>query len=249
MRSLLLAGGLVACMLFSEYGAANGQANSGQAGCAAQSASVTGLADFELHGIALEEMANSSYSGGDTFELVTNSPVSLQIRVSELRNGNSRLRPRVWFDGLPPGAPLRVDTQGRSSHKVRVATELGAVSDQLAGDYFAELTVTVLPDALGRRPTCVKAEAAVNQPLDPAEDTAAGGEVVATQDRESGLPVPPQFRELMQHREAMLIFPMLAEYLAWQSGERASLSTQAAQWWLYPIDPGALRRLQEANNR
>ncbi|MCF6777478.1 hypothetical protein L3V83_12985 [Thiotrichales bacterium 19X7-9] len=122
-------------------------------------AQVTNLDDFSLN---LEEgmvdgQANSFYSGTDTYNLESNTGVTVQLSsFDNLSNGTDEVNTNYDIDIGGNGAEsaseigrnmVNFNTQADSVHNQRhiigARAQLGEISNQKAGSYSADITMTV----------------------------------------------------------------------------------------------------------
>jgi hypothetical protein len=109
----------------------------------AKYAQVTGLDDFILNPISSDGAAESEYSGFDMFNLESNTAVSVSLSGEQLSNvgGDTIVTEYALDDG-----GMSFDTIPgihNDEHKVSAEATLGQISDQEAGDYSAQIVITV----------------------------------------------------------------------------------------------------------
>lgn len=105
-------------------------------------AAIAGLNDFSLSTQDADGNAGSVYSGSSTFRLITNSAVHMILEGSNLVNGTNSVATSYALDG----AGTSIETSAgvhNSEHTVSASATLGEISDQEAGAYSGQITVTV----------------------------------------------------------------------------------------------------------
>jgi len=125
----------------------------------AKFAQVTNLEDFSLslEG-STDGAANAFYSGSVTYNLESNTGVSVVLTPANLSNGSDSVSTNYDIDiggngvdsvNLIASNLLTFDTTAgqvnNSSHVIGARAQLGAISDQKAGAYSADITMTVSP--------------------------------------------------------------------------------------------------------
>jgi len=114
-----------------------------------QTASLTGLDDFQLATSDISGAAGAKYSGGDQFYLESNGPVRVEVASGSLQNGSSVLLPQYLFDGQQSVINTPGEDSHAAEHRIDAEVMLGAISAQRAGDYSGELTLVVVPQVGG----------------------------------------------------------------------------------------------------
>jgi len=207
-------------------------------------ASVMGFDDIELVAVDTDGSSGADYVGTDTFTLESNAPVRIEVNGIELSNGTYTIRSSFDIDGEGSSLVTPGDGPHYGRHTVTVRATLGSVSAQLAGNYRARASLTVVP-ILGFEPPCEM----VAVQRDPATETAASTEVNISDPATAAVNVnhdqamlaeqiaddtPEQWQWAAQTPEGEVLFPHLSEFKAWQSGESAVLSDEARYWWMFP---------------
>jgi hypothetical protein len=108
----------------------------------AKFARITGLDDFVLSPLTTDGDAGSIYQGFDMFNLESNSAVSVTMVGGQLSKGSNSISTSYKLDD----DDLNFETAPgihNAAHKVSAAAELGQISSQEAGDYSAQITITV----------------------------------------------------------------------------------------------------------
>jgi len=114
-----------------------------------QTASLTGLDDFQLSTTDISGQAGAKYSGGDQFYLESNGAVRVEVASGKLTNGNSVLLPQYQFDSGLSTLNTPTDQSHAAEHSIDAEVMLGAISAQRAGDYSGELVLVVVPQVGG----------------------------------------------------------------------------------------------------
>ncbi len=107
-------------------------------------ARIRGLEDFKLTTSQSDGSPGARYSGSDRFEVESNAPVRLIVEGTALSNGVHRLATSYSIDGKEDFIETGSGTH-QGTHRLRAQTELGDISDQLAGEYSAGISITVMP--------------------------------------------------------------------------------------------------------
>ncbi|MBT3584588.1 MAG: hypothetical protein HN509_06760 [Halobacteriovoraceae bacterium] len=108
----------------------------------AKFARITNLDDFVLSRQSTDGDAASIYDGSEEFRLESNTAVSVSLSGEMLSNGTSRIDTNYALDD----DGLSFDTEPgvhNEEHKVSAEATLGQISDQEAGSYSAQITITV----------------------------------------------------------------------------------------------------------
>lgn len=108
----------------------------------AKFASITGLDDFILNPVSTDGEAQSIYSGFDMFNLESNTGVSVSLAGAQLSNGTDDISTAYSLDD----SAINFDTAPgvhNAQHKVSAQATLGQISDQEAGEYSAQIVITV----------------------------------------------------------------------------------------------------------
>lgn len=109
-------------------------------------ASLTNLEDFSLETQNISGSAGALYTGQESFNLQSNGGVRVTIEADDLTNGTSKLTPSYLFDGLGEILTTNQNEPHHQEHLLLAEARLGMISDQLAGAYSGEVTLTVAPD-------------------------------------------------------------------------------------------------------
>ena len=111
----------------------------------AKFASITGLDDFVLLPTNVDGAAGEIYRGSDTFNIESNQGVRVILEGDPLSNGNDILNTQYDLNGDGMQFDTEADRVHNQQHTVNAQAELGDISSQLAGDYEAEIKITVSP--------------------------------------------------------------------------------------------------------
>ncbi len=104
-------------------------------------AKITNLNDFVLYTKSESGSANALYEGSDKFNLESNCAVQVDLEGEKLTNGTYSLATKYNLDGKESISTDRgVHSQ---EHSVGAQALLGNISSQEAGDYKANITLTV----------------------------------------------------------------------------------------------------------
>jgi len=117
-------------------------------------ASLTGLDDFTLTPMGQDGATGSLYSGDDLFQLQSNGPVRVRATGSGLYNGDMHIETIYQIDGggsLMDTTPLQTH---EGEHTLQAMAILGNISDQAAGQYAGQVTLTVTPQINEMGGTC-----------------------------------------------------------------------------------------------
>ncbi len=204
-------------------------------------ASIAGLEDFELGTDAFSGAAGAAYEGGDFFELETNWPVYLMISGQPLSLGATSLATDYTLDGKRGSVAIGGNGSHKGIHEIRASTQLGDISAQLAGEYAGAITITVIPQIPILEqcdvPTAPIESAPVVEEL---ESTLLLEAEILDEDMNSAqviydgmVIVPDEFLWAVVSNDGLNVFPFLAEYLAWNSGQIDTLSVPARTWWMF----------------
>jgi hypothetical protein len=107
-------------------------------------ASITGLDDFTLTTTDIDGSAGAVYDGADNFNVESNGQVRVVLSGANLTNGSDSVSTVYELDST--GGTTLDTTSGvvhNASHSVSAAATLGAISDQLSGNYASTVTLTV----------------------------------------------------------------------------------------------------------
>lgn len=112
-------------------------------------ASISGFDDFQLAATVNDGTAGAIYDGSDTFHLQSNAPVRVVIEADSLSNGSDSIETLYSIDGSRDYYDTQSDSLHDSDHSFLASAQLGRISSQLAGDYSASVTLTVIPQVGG----------------------------------------------------------------------------------------------------
>jgi hypothetical protein len=107
-------------------------------------AAITDLDDFTMttEGVA-GAGANASYEATETFNLESNAQVRLTLSGGDLENAGDTVSTNYSLDEGSTTLDTLADSVHNDSHTISATGTLGEISDQRAGDYAADLTLTV----------------------------------------------------------------------------------------------------------
>jgi hypothetical protein len=108
----------------------------------AKFARISGLDDFVLYPVSTDGDADSIYSGSEDFMLESNCAVLVTLTGEQLTNGSSELDTSYNLDS----AGMSFETipgVHNQEHTVNAQAQLGQISEQEAGDYAANIEITV----------------------------------------------------------------------------------------------------------
>ncbi len=106
-------------------------------------AAITGLDDFTMSTTDSSGAANASYSATESFNVESNAQVRLSLSAGNLENGSDAVTTVYAIDGGSTTLDTAADSVHNSSHTITATGTLGEISDQKAGDYAADVTLTV----------------------------------------------------------------------------------------------------------
>lgn len=108
----------------------------------AKFAQITGLDDFFLNPVSSDGDSSSIYSGSDSFNLESNCAVLVNMTGEQLNNGSDYLETVYALDD---GGQSFETAPGihNQSHSISAQATLGEISSQKAGDYAANIEITV----------------------------------------------------------------------------------------------------------
>jgi len=98
------------------------------------------LDDFALQTSGTDGDANAIYSGSDQFRLEANCPVIVTVAGGNLSNGSQSIPTSYQLDN---GDNFETTGRHNGMHVVAAQAQLGNISDQEAGAYAADITITV----------------------------------------------------------------------------------------------------------
>ena len=105
-------------------------------------AKIKNLSDFQLLPDNSDGDEGSVYSGFDMFNVLSNTAISVSVSGGQLSNGSDSIATTYSLDeaGIDFSTPSGVHN---AEHKVSAEGILGDISDQEAGQYSAQITITV----------------------------------------------------------------------------------------------------------
>lgn len=105
-------------------------------------AAIQGLDNFSLSTTDADGSENAVYSGSDAFTVKSNGSIRVTLTGADLVNGANVITPIYSLDssGLTFDTGVGVHNSG---HTVSASATLGDISDQEAGAYSGEITITV----------------------------------------------------------------------------------------------------------
>ena len=106
-------------------------------------AAITGLEDFTMTTEGVAGAANASYEATETFNLESNAQVRVTLSGGDLENGGDTVTTNYSLDEGSTTLDTLADSVHNDSHTISATGTLGAISDQKAGDYTADVTLTV----------------------------------------------------------------------------------------------------------
>ena len=105
-------------------------------------AKISELNNFVLNPVSTDGDALSIYTGSDAFRLEANCPVILVLSGGNLTNGRQELATTYQLDDGTQNVTSS-DPMHDKQHKVSASAQLGNISQQEAGNYAANITITV----------------------------------------------------------------------------------------------------------
>lgn len=107
-------------------------------------ASITGLDTLELSTSETGGSEGAVYSASDSFNLESNGQVRLVLAGSDLKIGENHTIPTTFsLNGGGTSLDTATDSVHNQAHTVSASATLGAISDQLSGDYEIGISLTV----------------------------------------------------------------------------------------------------------
>ena len=106
-------------------------------------ASLTGLDDFVLTTTDANGSAGAVYTGSDQFQLESNTQVRVSLTGGDLSNGADTIGTVYDIDDSGLAVDTAADSVHNDQHTVSAEATLGAIAGQKAGDYQAQITLTV----------------------------------------------------------------------------------------------------------
>lgn len=103
-------------------------------------AEISLLDDFTLTPIDTDGAAGSLYTGSDQFRVKSNCAVNVSVSGADLSKGEYSIPTTYSLDGADD-----FNTRGPHNelHQVKADAKLGDISDQEAGGYSSQITITV----------------------------------------------------------------------------------------------------------
>ena len=203
-------------------------------------AEISGLDDITLTTQQGDGESGATYSGADTFFLESNAPVRLMLSAAPINNGLNTLPTDYRIDGIDGWLETSGNGPHAGRHSLSVKAQLGSISDQLAGRYSSTLMITVVPQ-IPEISRCLETETTIEPALDNSQ-LELDVEIVSEAMLEPNFsnkniePLPPWAAQIMEQPQADSMFPFLTEYQNWLNGQVPTLSEQAKNWWLFPVD-------------
>ena len=205
-------------------------------------ASITGLNDIKLSAQGKDGDAGTLYVGSDEFTLESNAPVQLEVTGIQLSNGPSVLNTDFAIDGGHATLITGNKETYVGTHKITASARLGAISEQLAGEYSATVVVTVVP-LVSEIEVCE--EVVVEKPAEPESSITqlAEGSDESNTDSDTGntnylvehidSTIPPELWQLINSGRGLDRYPHLEEFLRWREQANRPLSSEARYWWMF----------------
>lgn len=106
----------------------------------AKFAKISELNDFQLFPESSDGDASSVYSGADSFRLESNCPVIVTMEGNNMSNGEDQLKTGYALDQADS---IQTQKKHDGKHQVSAVAQLGNISEQAAGDYKSQITLTV----------------------------------------------------------------------------------------------------------
>jgi len=205
-------------------------------------ASITGLDDIKLSAQGKDGDAGTLYVGSDEFTLESNAPVQIEVTGIKLSNGPSVLNTVFRIDGGQ--ATLISGDNGTyvGTHSITASARLGAISEQLAGDYSATVVVTVIP-LVSEIEVCEEVvieqsteSESVEQHLaekSTESNTASSDESTNDLVEHIDSTIPAELWQLINSGRDLDRYPYLEEFLRWRQQANQPLSNEARYWWMF----------------
>lgn len=140
---------IVRAASFGELGNNNVQSSATICMSVGVTASISGFDDFQLVPIEGDGSAGAIYDGTDTFHLQSNAPVRVLIEGESLNNGSDTIETLYSIDASRNYYDTATGSAHDAQHSFVARAQLGRISTQLAGDYSASVTLTVIPQVGG----------------------------------------------------------------------------------------------------
>lgn len=112
-------------------------------------ASITNLNDFNLTTNNISGGSGSRFSGTDQFNLESNGQISVIIEHTPLKQGNHEIPLFFNIDNSPTQFSTELNNSHSGEHNLNAEAILGNIASQSAGQYSAEVTLTVSPTVGG----------------------------------------------------------------------------------------------------
>lgn len=208
-------------------------------------ASITGLNDIAMFAQGEDGQSGALYRGVATFTLEANAPVELTVTQISLVNGVAALTTSVDIDGGGPSYRTSGTGSHFAQHDITVTARLGAISDQLAGQYSAQAILTVVPQ-ITLTNSCYVVEV-IDSPVEtePFQVVAESNDQITAEAlfeqehqylvAQIDATIPPQLRWALTAPQGPAQFPFLVEYLAWVQRDVVVLTDRGRYWWMFPI--------------
>jgi len=131
---------IIAMPAFAELDTGGAQASANVAIFAA----ITQLDNFVLeNNIGVDGAANASYAANEPFHLESNAQVRLTLTSEDLTNGDDTINTAYAFENGLTALDTEADSVHNQGHLILATGVLGEISDQRAGDYAANVLITV----------------------------------------------------------------------------------------------------------
>jgi hypothetical protein len=131
---------IIAMPAFAELDTGGAQASANVAIFAA----ITQLDNFVLeNNIGVDGAANATYVASEPFNLESNAQVRVTIAAGSMTNGSDTLSTIYRFENGTATLDTETDSVHNQEHYLNVTSVLGEISDQKAGDYAADVLLTV----------------------------------------------------------------------------------------------------------
>lgn len=221
---------------------------------------IQGLDDIDLKLADNQERRDGDvgarYEGRGSFFLESNAPVRVLVSAGPLSNGLKSLTTTYQID--TDDGIFETSSYGghAAEHELKVKTQLGTISSQLAGEYSSTLVLTVIPQLTNRKKcqsgittSLPTEETSISTELELKVNSPSSNQIEDLQPKKSLLQeevynsIPPQFIEIMNSPDAVLAFPLLYEFRLWENGHSPYLSDQARYWWMFPEQESVLKKI------
>lgn len=103
-------------------------------------AEISLLNDFSLSPLGQDGAAKAMYEGADEFRVKSNCPVNVSVSGVDLSNGTYKIQTTYKLDGADD---FMTKGPHNEMHKISAQATLGDISEQEAGGYSSQITITV----------------------------------------------------------------------------------------------------------